>query len=141
MLCNTRRIVTVSENDTGGWSPEDGAGYIPTEEGGAGRDEYSAELSFREWMRVVSSLSASANINRSKDLEGMANKNEAVKHRIIAQVRDGGRHVPPSGLLDRLEREARDVAENPRPRQTQAYANGVAAGIRYVIGEMEDNDS
>lgn len=33
----------MSGDDIGGWSPEDGAGYIPTEEGGSGREANDSE--------------------------------------------------------------------------------------------------
>jgi len=37
------RVSEIPDKDPRGWSPDDGAGYIPTEEGGGGRDTPSAD--------------------------------------------------------------------------------------------------
>ena len=47
---------------------------------------HSVALTFKEWMGVASALSASENIYRAKDMDGMANKRKAIREKIAEEL-------------------------------------------------------
>lgn len=113
---------SIDNADSDGWDPSDGAGYIPTEEGGNGREEPITHEIFGETVSVCQECG---------DVIGG-------EYRLCENC---GKDDPLTEALEELEQEAQEIADNPERRQTQAYANGVCAGIKYAVEELREQNN
>jgi hypothetical protein len=51
-------------------------------------DEYNVELTFREWMDICHALGYAGSGYRAKDMDGQANKFDAINERIAEELKD-----------------------------------------------------